>query len=376
MRIAILCPYSLSRPGGVQGQVVGLASALRALGHEAVVLAPVDGSVDLPGFSRDDVVPLGRSLPVPANGSVAPVALSPLAAMRAVRAVRAGGFDVLHLHEPLAPGPGYGCLFACSEPKVGTFHRAGVGIAYRVLGPAARWAAGRLDVRCAVSPEAASTASAAIGGSYEVVGNGVEIERFSGADPWRTKGPTVIFVGRHERRKGLGVLLEAWDRLMGTSAAPAQPAAPAQRNLWVVGEGPETDGLRRRHRSSPGIEWLGRIGDDELAARLAGADLLCAPALGGESFGVVLVEAMAARTAVVASDLPGYAFVAGDHALMVPPGDLAALAGALSRGLSDAAGGTGRCAPEMLDSALAYAQRWSMRALASRYVGIFEALVS
>jgi phosphatidylinositol alpha-mannosyltransferase len=370
MRIAILCPYSLSRPGGVQGQVVGLASALRALGHEAVVLAPVDGSVDLPGFSRDDVVPLGRSLPVPANGSVAPVALSPLAAMRAVRAVRAGGFDVLHLHEPLAPGPGYGCLFACSEPKVGTFHRAGVGIAYRVLGPAARWAAGRLDVRCAVSPEAASTASAAIGGSYEVVGNGVEIERFSGADPWRTKGPTVIFVGRHERRKGLGVLLEAWDRLMGENAAPAQ------RTLWVVGEGPETDDLRRRHRSSSGLEWLGRIGDDELAARLAGADLLCAPALGGESFGVVLVEAMAARTAVVASDLPGYAFVACGHALMVPPGDPVALAGALSRGLSDAAGGTGRCAPEMLDSALAHAQRWSMRALASRYVGIFEALVS
>ncbi len=370
MRIAILCPYSLSRPGGVQGQVVGLANALRALGHEAVVLAPVDGSLDLPGLPPDGVVALGRSVRVPANGSVAPLSLSPLAAVRAVRAVRGGNFDVLHLHEPLAPGPGYGCLVACSEPKVGTFHRAGAGFAYRFLGPAARWAAGRLDVRCAVSPEAASTASGAIGGFYEVVGNGVEIERFSEAEPWSTEGPTVIFVGRHERRKGLGVLLEAWDRLMGESTAAARGV------LWVVGEGPETDDLRRRHRSSPSLEWLGRIGDEELASRLAGADLLCAPALGGESFGVVLVEAMAARTAVVASDLPGYAFVACGHALLVPPGDSVALAGALSRGLSDAAAGTGLRAPEMLDAALAHAQRWSMRSLASRYVGIFEALVS
>jgi len=354
----------------VQGQVVGLADSLRSLGHEAVVLAPADGPLDLPRLVPHGVVPLGRSIPVPANGSVAPVTLSPLAAVRAVRAVRAGGFDVLHLHEPLAPGPGYGCLLACGEPKVGTFHRAGVGLAYRALAPAARWAAGRLDVRCAVSPEAASTASGAIGGSYEVVGNGVEIERFSGAEPWSTEGPTVIFVGRHERRKGLGVLLDAWDRLTGEEAA-----AP-RSTLWVVGQGPETEDLRRRHRCGPGLEWLGRIGDEELASRLAGADLLCAPALGGESFGVVLVEAMAARTAVVASDLPGYAFVARGHALLVPPDDPVALAGALERGLSDAAAGTGLCAPETLDAALDHAQRWSMQALASRYVGIFEALLS
>jgi phosphatidylinositol alpha-mannosyltransferase len=167
----------------------------------------------------------------------------------------------------------------------------------------------------------------------------------------------------------LGVLLEAWDRLA------AEQTAGTRRTLWVASEGPETDDLRRRHPPSRSLEWLGRIGDEELASRLAGADLLCAPSLDGESFGVVLVEAMAARTAVVASDLAGYAFATAGHALLVPPGDPVALAGALHRVLSDAAAGTGLCAPEVLDAALAHARGWSMQALASRYVAIFEALV-
>ena len=138
MRVALLCPYSLSRPGGVQSQVVGLARALRSAGHEAVVLAPADGPLEVPGLGAGSLVALGRSVPVPANGSVAPVSLSPLSAVRAVRAVRAGGFDVLNIHEPLAPGPGYGCLLACAEPKVGTFHRADAGFSYRAFGVAAR----------------------------------------------------------------------------------------------------------------------------------------------------------------------------------------------------------------------------------------------
>jgi len=283
--------------------------------------------------------------------------------------VRAGGFDVLNIHEPLAPGPGYGCLLACAEPKVGTFHRADAGFSYRAFGVAARWLVRRLDMRCAVSTEAASTASEVLGGSYEVVGNGVEIERFTRAEPWVTEGPTVLFVGRHERRKGLGVLLEAWDRVIHEH--PTEVGAV----LWVAGEGPETEDLRRGHPEARSLRWLGRIGDDDLASRLAGADLLCAPSLGGESFGVVLLEAMAARTAVVASELPGYAFASAGHALLVPPGDALALYGALRQGLSDSAAGTGLCAPEALDAALSHARSWSMQALAARYVGIFEALV-
>ncbi|HUC36207.1 MAG TPA: glycosyltransferase family 4 protein [Acidimicrobiales bacterium] len=373
LRVAMVCPYSLSRPGGVQGQVLGLARALRAAGHEAAVLAPVDGTAEVEGLEGEELVSLGRSVALPANGSVAPVSLSPRAALRAISAVRAGGFDVLHFHEPLAPGPGYACLFRCSQPKVGTFHRAGAGAAYRVLGPLARWAAGHLDVRCAVSPEAMSTAFGALGGSYEVVGNGVELERFSTAVPWATKGPTVMFVGRHERRKGLGVLLDAWDRISGEArrGAPAGEGA----TLWVVGEGPQTAELRRRHPPGPGLEWLGRIGDEDLASRMAGAHLLCAPAIAGESFGMVLVEAMAARTAVVASDIPGYSFVGASHASLVPPGEREALAGALSAGLADARSGTGTCAPEALDAAFDRARHWSMEALAARYVGLYGALV-
>ncbi|MGH9030251.1 MAG: glycosyltransferase family 4 protein, partial [Acidimicrobiales bacterium] len=185
VRVALLCPYSLSRPGGVQGQVTGLARALSSAGHKAVVLAPSERTpTDLVNFRTSEFVSLGRSVPVPANGSVAPVALNPLSMFRAVRALRECDADVLHLHEPLAPGPGYACLLAGSQPKVGTFHRSGAGVAYRMFGLPARALASRLDERCAVSPAAAATASAVVGGTYEVVGNGVDMERYESADPW------------------------------------------------------------------------------------------------------------------------------------------------------------------------------------------------
>ena len=366
MRVALLCPYSLSRPGGVQGQVLGLARALRAAGHDAVVLAPADGDLDLPGLDPGTLVPLGRSVGLRANGSVAPVALGPGATRRAVRTVKQGGFDVLHLHEPLAPGPGYGCLVACDLPKIGTFHRAGPSVAYRLLGPLARALAARLTARCAVSAEAEATARHALGGAYEIIGNGIDLERFSGAPPHGTAGPTVVFVGRHEERKGLAVLLEATARL--------DPAIAL--TVWIAGEGPDTESLRRRHAHNTRLEWLGRLGDDELASRLAGAQALCAPALRGESFGVVLLEAMAARAAVVASDLPGYRAVVGAHGVLVPPGDVGALACALESVAADAAQGTGRCAPDALDAAVAHASRWSMPEVARRYVEVYERAVT
>jgi len=310
------------------------------------------------------VTVVGRSRSVAANGSVAPVSLNPVAAGRAVGTIRRAGVDVVHLHEPLAPGAGYACLVRCREPLIGTFHRAGASTAYRLLGPLARWAAGRLEVRCAVSPEAMATATDALGGTYEIVGNGVDLDRFARADPWPTVGPTVLFVGRHERRKGLGVLLDAFGR-------PDGPGSSA--TLWVVGDGPETDVLRARTSPGAGVKWLGRVDDHELASRLRGAHVLCAPALGGESFGVVLLEAMAARTAVVASDIPGYAYVARGHADLVAPDDPAALARALARAVDDAGSGTGSSSPASLDRALAHARTWSMAQLAERYVGIYEA---
>jgi len=380
VRVALLCPYSLSRPGGVQGQVLGLARALRAGGHHAVVLAPSDGDPSdrdpdrdpsdrdsaEAGLPKKAIVRLGRSVAIPSNGSIAPVAIGPGAAVRAVRAVRSGDFDVLHLHEPLAPGPSYACLVACRQPKVGTFHRAGGSAAYRLLGPLARLAAGRLAARTAVSEEARATAAHALGGSYEVVGNGVELERFDRVRPWPTQVPTVLFVGRHEPRKGLEVLLDAANRL-----DPSMPFV-----VWVAGEGPDTARLRRRYPPSSRVTWLGRVDDDELASRYAGAHVLCAPSLGGESFGVVLVEAMAARAAVVASDLPGYRAVVDGHAVLVPPGDPAALSGALAEALAGAAAGTGRSAPDSLDAAARHASQWAMPAIAARYVEVYGRALS
>jgi len=362
VRVALLCPYSLSRPGGVQGQVIGLAAALEGAGHHAVVLAPCDRDTEVPGLAPGALVRLGRSVALPANGSVAPVALGPGAMVRAVRAVRRGRFDVLHLHEPLAPGPGYACLWACALPKVGTFHRAGKSVAYRLLGPLARAMAGRLAARCAVSAEAEATARDALGGSYEIIGNGVDLERFTTARPWPTSGPTMVFVGRHEPRKGLEVLLEAVSRL------PPE----TELTLWVAGEGPDTERLRRNHPPSSRLLWLGRIDDDELGSRLAGAHALCAPALRGESFGVVLLEAMAARAAVVASDVPGYRAVVGDHGVLVSPGDVAAWAGALEAVVADATTATGVCAPGALDAARQHAAQWSMPEVAARYVSVYE----
>ena len=277
-------------------------------------------------------------------------------------ALRVGQFDVLHLHEPLAPGASYACLWLSGPAKVGTFHRSGDSALYSVLGPLARAFAHRLQVRCAVSQEALSTVQRALGGTYELIGNGVDVDRFSRADPWPTDGPTVMFVGRHEKRKGLAVLLDAFSRLKNPHAV-----------CWVAGEGPETAKLKVLYPPSRSLVWLGRIDDDELAMRFRGSHLACFPSLGGESFGVVLLEAMAARSAIVASDLPGYRAAAEGHAELVKPGDAAALARRLESSLSDAESGVAGSAQGALDAAFATASARSMSAVAKRYVSVYEA---
>jgi len=356
MRIAQVCPYSLTLPGGVQGQVMGLARVLRGLGHEVRVLGPCDGPPP-----EAWVTPLGVSIPTAANGSVAPIAPDPSAALRTIRALRDEGFDVLHLHEPLVPGPTLTTLIVAEAPRIGTFHRAGASLAYSRLKPAVRWAARRLDLRCAVSEDAAATAQAALGGTYELVFNGIEVERFSKAEPWPTEGPTICFVGRHEPRKGLAVLLEAMALL------------PADVHLWIGSDGPQTAELRARTAGDRRIAWLGRIDDDEKASRLRGADVFCAPSLGGESFGVVLLEAMAAGVAVVASDLTGYRAVArpGVDALLVAPGDAVALADALRRVLEDR-----DLAGTLVASGEERAEGFAMERLAERYLELYGRLLA
>jgi phosphatidyl-myo-inositol alpha-mannosyltransferase len=390
LHIALVCPYSLSRPGGVQGQVIGLARALGARGHRATVFAPLDAPKDAP--EGVDLVVTGRSVSLPANGSIAPVTVSPTAVVHARRVVQSGGFDVVHVHEPFAPGLPYGLLVGRGlPPLVATFHRSGSSVLYTVLGPVARRLARHFAIRVAVSEAARVTASEALGGTYEAGFNGVEVERYRGVRPWPVEGPTVLFLGRHEERKGLRTLLAAFEELRSPpSHLPLSDVRqPAGRSagpvLWIAGDGPQTDALRRLHPESSDIRWLGVLPEDEKIRRLVAADILCAPALGGESFGMVLVEAMAAQTVVVASDIDGYRQAVGGWAVMVPPGDAGALAKALSGVLSgelavtsanlDRAGGGGSdesSRRSWLAAGLARAEERSMARLADWYEGLYR----
>jgi phosphatidylinositol alpha-mannosyltransferase len=355
MRIGLLCPYSLTIPGGVQNQVLGLARVLRRRGHEARVLAPCDGTPPAPF-----VTSVGSSVQNPSNGSIAPIAPDPPAQLRTIRALWDEQFDVLHLHEPFVPGPTLTALLLKPSPMVGTFHAAGDQPAYKVMAPIVRWGAARLDVRVAVSPEALALVEPHTESPFTVLFNGIDARRFAEADPWPTEEPTVLFLGRHEPRKGLDVLLEAVASL------------PPDTKVWVAGDGEESDELQRRF-PDPRIEWLGRIDDVERDRRMAGADVFCAPSRGGESFGIILLEAMAAGTPVVASDIPGYAKVAdgsgsgGVSAELVAPDDPAALAAAILRLLSDA----GR-AEELRRLGRARAAEFDLEGLCDAYLDIYR----
>jgi phosphatidylinositol alpha-mannosyltransferase len=355
VRVGLVCPYSLTLPGGVQGQVLGLARSLRGLGHDVRVLAPCDGPPPDPG-----VTPLGNSVPLAANGSVAPIAPDLPCALRTIRALRDEGFDVVHVHEPLVPGPSMVSTLMKTAPMIGTFHAAGVSAAYRWAGPALRMVADRFDARCAVSDDARRLVASFLGGKYELVFNGIEVDRFAKATPWPTEAPTILFVGRHEERKGLAVLLEAMALI------------PSDVRLWVASDGPQTGHLRARTADDPRIEWLGRIDDDERNRRLRAADVFCAPSLGGESFGVVLLEAMAAGVPIVASDLAGYAAVARHtrEAMLVPPGDASGLAAALRLVLADR-----DLAAGLVEGGNARAEELSMDNLARRYDLLYQGLL-
>jgi phosphatidylinositol alpha-mannosyltransferase len=240
---------------------------------------------------------------------------------------------------------------------VGTFHRAGESAWIRNLKPLARWVTAHLTVRAAVSEEARATAGATLGGTYETVWNGIDSAGYRTAEPWQKDGPTAMFIGRHEPRKGLAVLIQALARL------------GPDLHLWIASHGPETEMLRDMTAGDPRIEWLGVIGEEEKIRRLAACDVLCAPSLHGESFGVVLLEGLAARTPVIASDLSGYRMVArpGKEALLVPPGDDVALAAAIESALEG-----GSEIEAMVERGAVRAEAFSLDSLASRYVELFD----
>jgi phosphatidylinositol alpha-mannosyltransferase len=350
MRVVITCPYSMSRPGGVQGQILGLARELRRLGVDVRVLAPCDGPPPDPG-----VVCVGETVEWDSNGSVAPIAPGRATARRTAEAIRTIEPHVVHVHEPAVPGPCLTALIGFSGPMIGTFHASGE-LLHMWSRPALRSIMNRLTTRVVVSESALETARLNWGGdNYEVLFNGIENERFEKATPTPSDRPAVFFVGRHEPRKGLSVLLDAWAGI------------DRDATLWVASTGPQTDELRARN--VPNVEWLGGVSDRELASRMRGATVYCAPSTGGESFGVVLLEAMAASTPIVASAIEGYENVArpDQEALMVPPGDPIALRSALQRALDDAG-----VRERLVAAGQARAAEFSMERLARRYLDLYE----
>ena len=351
LRIGIVSPYSLTVPGGVQQQVLGLARSLRAKGHEVRVLGPCDGPPP-DAF----VTPLGNSLPTAVNGSIAPLAPDASAALRTIRALNDEAFDVVHVHEPLVPGPSLTALLVKMAPVVATFHSAGESAAYRTFSRQLKWVASRIDIRVAVSKDAVELAQRYIGGDYEILFNGIELGDYSSPSTTPREN-AIFFIGRHEERKGLSILLEAVSKL------------PPDVRVWIASDGPQTAELKTRFASDSRIEWLGRISDSEKISRMSRASVFCAPSLHGESFGVVLLEAMAAGTPVVASNLDGYRNVATDDetALLVETGNVAGLASALARVLVDP-----RLAARLTANGREHAQRFSMDALADRYIEMYE----
>ena len=356
LRIAMVSPYSVSVPGGVQAQVLGLARELRRIGHEVRVLAPCDGPPPEPF-----VTPLGNSLPTAANGSVAPLAPDPSAAMRTIRALNDEAFDVIHLHEPIVPGPTVTALLLKLAPTVGTFHAAGDSTSYRVLNKTARWAAEHLNVRVAVSESAKELASRYLDGEYTILFNGIEVQRYSRPTTPRETTPTVFFCGRYEPRKGLEVLLQAMVHL------------PKNVKLWIASDGAGIDDLQNTYGADERISWLGRITEEDKLDRLARCTTFCAPSLRGESFGIVLLEAMAAGAVLVASNISGYNNVATHdvNAMLVEPGNPVALAEALHLATTNTP-----TREHLVTGGHARAQDFSMQRLAESYVEIYNKLLS
>jgi phosphatidylinositol alpha-mannosyltransferase len=333
MRIGIVCPYSWDIPGGVQAHVRDLAEQLIGLGHVVSVLAP--GDEDMPGLPAY-VVAAGKAVPVRYNGSVARVQFGVVSAARVRRWLRDGAFDVVHVHEPAPPSLS---LLACmihDGPLVATFHAATIRSRFlsmfdSVLQPFLE----KLSGRIAVSAAARKVIVEHLGADAVVIPNGVAIAHYSGARPFEgypRSGGTIGFIGRYdEPRKGMDVLVSALEQMIDDRP---------DLQVLVAGRGDTEQFVAGLPRGvADHVVMLGQVSEDDKARLLRSVDVYCAPNTGQESFGVILLEAMAARAAVVASDLEAFRRVlnAGTAGELFPVGDPAALAAALSRVLDDPA---------------------------------------
>lgn len=331
MRIGMVCPYSFDVHGGVQAHVLQLAEVMRERGHVVSVLAPASPHVTLPDY----VVSGGKAVPIPYNGSVARLRFGPATHRLVKKWIAAGDFDVLHLHEPNAPSLSVLALMVAEGPIVATFHTSTTkSLALSVFQGILRPWNEKIVGRIAVSDLARRWQMEALGSDAVQIPNGVDVGSFASAPPmsgYPRPGKTVLFLGRFdEPRKGIAVLL---------GALPALVQCFPDVEILIVGRGDEGD-LREEAGDFAGhLRFLGEVDDAEKACALRSADVYCAPNTGGESFGIVLVEAMAAGTAVVASNLDAFRRVLadGEAGSLVPVEDSDALAGALIAVLGDAA---------------------------------------
>jgi phosphatidyl-myo-inositol alpha-mannosyltransferase len=377
MRVALLSPYSWTYPGGVTRHIEALAAELTMLGHEARILAPCDPDDALSRRMHrgarpqlldppERFVALGRTAGFPANGAVSNLVPVPGGVLAMRRELRDGGYDVVHIHEPVVPLLGWDalCSTAPELPLVGTFHTYSEnaltnGIA-TMLG--ARRRMNHLHVRIAVSEAAAWTARRFYGGRYRIVPNGVHLGQVEAVGPQGEPGPLrILFIGQAVERKGLPVLLRAFEAL--------REQVPA--TLTLVGA--DADEVAHMMLDDRGVQALGKVSESRKLAELADADVLCAPSLHGESFGMVLTEALAAATPVIASDIPGYRDVVRDgiEGVLTPPGDALALAEALRSFALDPAART-----RMAAAARVRAERFAWPHVADEVLDCYEQALS
>lgn len=363
MKIGIVCPYSWDVPGGVQFHIRDLAEHLIALGHEVSVLAPADDETPLPPY----VVSAGRAVPVPYNGSVARLSFGFLSAARVRRWLHDGTFDVVHIHEPAAPSLGLLTCWAAQGPIVATFHTSTARsrfmlAAYPILQPALE----KISARIAVSEYARRTLVEHLGGDAVTIPNGVDVDFFAKAEPkeeWR--GGTLGFIGRiDEPRKGLPVLMRALPKIL---------AECPDTRLLVAGRGDEQEAvasLPAEMRSR--VEFLGMVSDEDKARLLRSVDVYVAPNTGGESFGIILVEALSAGAPVLASDLDAFVQVLdqGEAGDLFPNEDADALAVAATRLLGDA----GRRA-ELSERGALHVRRFDWSTVAADILAVYETVM-
>jgi phosphatidyl-myo-inositol alpha-mannosyltransferase len=362
MRIGIVCPYAWDVPGGVQAHVRDLTGALLRRGHDVSVMAPADDDAPLPNY----VVSAGRAVPVPYNGSFARLTFGLVSNTRVRRWLREGEFDVLHVHEPASPSLSLLACWAAEGPIVATFHTSmqrsrAMSAAYTILQPVLE----KISARITVSEDARRTLVEHLGGDAVLIPNGVAVRSFAGATSlpgWPGTGGALGFLGRiDEQRKGLDVLMDA---------LPTVAARFPDVRLLLAGPGDVAEATKRLSpRLRDQVTFLGMVDETTKARALASVDVFVAPNIGGESFGIVLLEAMAAGTAVLASDLEAFRRVLDDGraGAMFPAGDARAL---------------GECAVSLLGSpeqrsrlraaAVDVVHRYDWDAIAGDVVAVYE----